>query len=114
MLTCCSYREYREDDKNSKKCVSCFNIEYCIFTLSLKNLRCLFFKSFAAKMATPRPVRPAEPEKNWEDEYKRLREENIALKQLCNEQEDHIRRYKCHLMYIFQLKTFTKMVLNIL
>ena len=46
-------------------------------------------------MSTPsgRMPRQAEPEKNWEDEYKRLREENIALKQLCNEQEDHIRRF---------------------
>ncbi len=39
-------------------------------------------------------VRPGiDSEKDWEEEYKRLREENIGLKQLCNEQEDHIRRY---------------------
>ena len=30
---------------------------------------------------------------DWEDEYKRLREQYIQLKQLNNEQEDHIRRF---------------------
>ena len=32
-------------------------------------------------------------EKDWKEEYDRLREEYTALRQLCNEQEDHIRRY---------------------
>ena len=40
-----------------------------------------------------RPVKTAEPEKDWEDEYVRLRAQFTAQKQLCNEQEDHIRKY---------------------
>eukprot|EP01041_Mallomonas_annulata_P006434 gene6434-13005_t len=34
----------------------------------------------------------AEADHNWEDEYTRLREQYLQLKQLCNEQEEHIRR----------------------
>ena len=34
----------------------------------------------------------ADVSKNWEDEYIRLNDQHIQLKQLCNEQEDHIRR----------------------
>jgi len=30
--------------------------------------------------------------KNWEDEYNKLYDQHIQLKQLCNEQEEHIRR----------------------
>jgi hypothetical protein len=36
-------------------------------------------------------IREAEPQKNWEDEYKRLQEKFIAQKQLLNEQEEHIK-----------------------
>lgn len=39
-----------------------------------------------------RMVREVEPEKDWEDEYKRLKEQFIAQKQLMNEQEDHIKK----------------------
>ncbi len=38
-----------------------------------------------------RGEREIEPEKNWEDEYKRLQEKFIAQKQLLNEQEEHIK-----------------------
>jgi hypothetical protein len=33
-----------------------------------------------------------EAETNWEEEYKRLRVQHTAQKQLCNEQEDSIRK----------------------
>lgn len=33
-----------------------------------------------------------EPEKDWEDEYRRLRQQHNELKVLCNEQEEHIRK----------------------
>jgi hypothetical protein len=36
-------------------------------------------------------IKDAEPEKDWEDEYKKLQEKFIAQKQLCNEQEEHIK-----------------------
>lgn len=38
-----------------------------------------------------RIIREVEPEKNWEDEFKRLQEKFIAQKQLLNEQEEHIK-----------------------
>jgi hypothetical protein len=37
-------------------------------------------------------ARAIEPETNWEDEYKRLREQHTAQRQLCNEQEEHIKK----------------------
>jgi hypothetical protein len=38
------------------------------------------------------PKAKAEPEKDWEDEYRRLRQQHNELKVLCNEQEEHIRK----------------------
>ena len=42
--------------------------------------------SSRASRAQPEPV------KDWEDEYRRLRQQHNELKVLCNEQEEHIRK----------------------
>jgi hypothetical protein len=44
-------------------------------------------------VSKPKIIREMEPQKNWEDEYKRLQEKFIAQKQLLNEQEDHIKMF---------------------
>jgi hypothetical protein len=36
-------------------------------------------------------MQDAEPAKDWQEEYKKLQEKFIAQKQLCNEQEEHIK-----------------------
>ena len=36
-------------------------------------------------------AKEAEPEKDWHEEYIKLQEKYIAQKQLCNEQEEHIK-----------------------
>jgi hypothetical protein len=45
--------------------------------------------------ATKKALRPAtadaEPERDWEDEFRKLREKHLTQKQLCNEQEEHIK-----------------------
>ena len=33
-----------------------------------------------------------EIKKDWEDEYRKLKDEHKILKALCNEQEEHIRK----------------------
>ena len=56
-------------------------------------------------MSTPRGPRSAanryvEPEKNWEDECIRQREENLSLKELCNKHEEHIKKYFFYCSFI--------------
>ena len=40
---------------------------------------------------TPRPATAEEAEKDWEDEYRKLHAKHLTLKQLCNDQEEHIK-----------------------
>jgi hypothetical protein len=59
----------------------------------LGDLICLSFIRVSRPTSNNTFSEVPEPKKDWEDECRRLREEHKALKQLCNEQEDHIRRY---------------------
>ncbi len=42
--------------------------------------------------AQPRLQREKEAEKDWEDEYRKLRAQHNELRVLCNQQEDHIKK----------------------
>ena len=45
----------------------------------------------APKRASKPSTGEAEPERDWEDEFRKLREKHLTQKQLCNDQEEHIK-----------------------